>query len=102
MITAAAGQRRERLLSAGFWLVPLAVAIRFHWLGLKTWFFADDFAWLLHAAGLSSVHDLIPAIFAPMAQGTIRPWSDRIYFIVFYRIFGLEPLPFHIWVYLTQ
>ena len=38
----------------------------------------------------------------PMAQGTIRPWSERVFFMVFYRVFGLDPLPFHIWIFLTQ
>jgi hypothetical protein len=41
-------------------------------------------------------------LFAPMAQGTIRPWSERLFFLVFEAIFGVEALPFRIWVFLTQ
>ena len=37
-----------------------------------------------------------------MAQGTIRPWSDRLFFIVLYRWFGLDALPFHICIFATQ
>jgi hypothetical protein len=101
MSPAAVG-RRERLLRAGFWILPLAVAIRFHWLGLKTWFLGDDFAWLIHSTEIHNFRELIRAIFEPMAQGTIRPWSDRVFFIIFYQVFGLNAVAFHIWVYLTQ
>ena len=41
-------------------------------------------------------------MFAPLAQGTIRPWSERGFFLLFYSLFGLEALPFRIWVFLTQ
>jgi hypothetical protein len=93
---------RERLLRAGFWTVPPLAAVWFHWLALKTWFLGDDFAWLIHSTEFYNFHEFLVAVFKPMAQGTIRPWSDRIFFIVFYRIFGLDPLPFHIWAMLTQ
>jgi hypothetical protein len=102
MSPAPAGERLERLQRAAFWVIPVLLAIRFHWLAVKTWFFGDDFAWLIHSTEIYSFRDVFGAIFAPMAQGTIRPWSDRIFFIVFYRLFGLDPLPFHIWVLVTQ
>jgi hypothetical protein len=91
-----------RLSRAAFWIVPPLAALWFHWLAVKTWFFGDDFAWLIHATEFYNFREFLRAVFAPMAQGTIRPWSDRIFFMVFYRVFGLDPLPFHIWVMLTQ
>jgi hypothetical protein len=102
MTAAAAGQRWERLLRPAFWIVPPLAAVWFHWLALKTWFLGDDFAWLIHSTEFYNFREFIHAVFMPMAQGTIRPWSDRIFFIVFYHVFGLDPLPFHIWVLLTQ
>src|SRR5262245_6979943 len=98
MTAAAAGERWERLLRPAFWIAPLLAAIWFHWLAIKTWFLGDDFAWLIHSTEFYDLRGLIEAIFTPMAQGTIRPWSDRIFFIVFYHVFGLDALPFHIWV----
>ena len=37
-----------------------------------------------------------------MAQGTIRPWSERAFFLAFESIFGVNALPFRICVFLTQ
>src|SRR5436305_13003341 len=104
MSTAAAGgsTRTERLLRIAFWTLPPVFAVWFHWLGIRTWFLADDFAWLIHATEFSNFRELIHAVFMPMAQGTIRPWSERVFFMVFYHVFGLNPLPFHIWIFLTQ
>lgn len=83
------------LARAAWWCGPALICLLIHWRGLASWFRADDFAWL----GLKlNLHDL----FAPMAQGTIRPWSDRLCFIVSSRIFGLDALPFHIVAFATQ
>jgi len=38
----------------------------------------------------------------PFAQGTIRPWSERAFFMGFYTLFGLDALPFRICVFLVQ
>jgi hypothetical protein len=62
----------------------------------------DDFAWLgLHGR----VHDfdsLMAALFQPMAQGTVRTISERLYFLTFWQLFGMEALPYRILVFLTQ
>ena len=87
--------------SALYWLVPLLVCWTLFWPGLLAWFRADDFAWL----GMRSYvheHSLIQGMFAPLAQGTIRPLSERAFFLVFESVFGLHPLPFRIWAFLTQ
>jgi hypothetical protein len=78
-----------------WWCGPLLLCLLIHWRGLATWFRADDFAWLALKLNL---HD----VFAPMAQGTIRPLGDRLFFILGFGLFGMEPLPFHIAVFATQ
>ena len=37
-----------------------------------------------------------------MAQGTIRTWSERVFFLASTSLFGLDPLPLHIWASATQ
>ena len=73
-----------------------------HWLGLKMWFFTDDFAWLGLRQDLHTPRDLIHILFSPQAQGTVRTLSERLFFLVFTSIFGLESPPFRVWVFLTQ
>jgi hypothetical protein len=92
----------RRLVEIAFWTLPPLAAVWFYWLGIRTWFRADDFAWLTHATEFHNFHQFLAAVFMPMAEGTIRPWSDRIFFIALYRVFGLNPLPFHIAIFLTQ
>src|SRR5262249_47298464 len=46
--------------------------------------------------------ELLHAMFAPMAEGTIRPWSERAYFMGLYTLFGLNALPFRLVVFVTQ
>jgi hypothetical protein len=53
----------------------------------------------------ASVHDLpalLRALFQPMAQGTIRPLSERAFFLVFHGLFGFWATPFRTAVFLTQ
>lgn len=73
-----------------------------HWLGLKMWFYGDDFAWLGLRLELHAPRDLIHALFSPQAEGTVRTLSERLFFVVFSSIFGLESPPFRVWVFLTQ
>ena len=49
-----------------------------------------------------SFRDVIHTLFAPAAQGTIRPWSERGFFLLFESIFGLDSLPFRICVFVTM
>lgn len=84
------------------WLVPPLACVALYWYGLITWFHQDDFAWLGQRLELHSTSDLWRILFAPKAQGTIRPWSERLFFLLFYSWFGLDPLPFRVWAFLTQ
>jgi hypothetical protein len=73
-----------------------------HWLDLKTWFLGDDFAWLGLRLELHSPRDLVHILFRPEAQGTVRTISERLFFLIFYSVFGLHAPPFRIWAFLTQ
>ncbi|MFN0101379.1 MAG: hypothetical protein ACKV2U_04730 [Bryobacteraceae bacterium] len=86
---------------AGFTLAS-ALCLALYWPGLITWFSMDDFAWLGLRATISSWADLDSVLFSPMAQGTIRPLSERLYFLTLERLFGIEALPFRIVAFSVQ
>jgi len=69
---------------------------------LRAWFQADDFAWLGLRLQVHNQSDFWHAIFAPMAGGSIRPLSERAFFLLFYSLFGIHALPYRIAVYVTQ
>ncbi len=81
--------------------LPLLFCLALHWLALRTWFSADDFAWLGLPLDLKS-SSLWHVLFVPEAQGTVRTLSERLYFLVFTSLFGLEAPPFRIWAFLTE
>ncbi len=87
---------------AAYWLVPPVFCLWLYWQGLKVWFQADDFAWLSLARQIHNGKHLLQALFEPMAQGTIRPWSERGFFLLFYSFFELDALPYRVFVFLTQ
>ncbi len=91
----------RRATAVAIWLLPV---LFFFWLyrnALHSWFWSDDFAWLtlLHSAEVR--HDFLHEMFSPMAQGTIRPWSERGFFMALQGLFGLDSRPFRIVVFLT-
>ena len=91
-----------RARSAAFWIAPCLLALVLYWPALTAWFRADDFAWL--GAGLydRNSHDLLVSLFGPKAQGTIRPLSERAFFMLGFQLFGLDALPFRIVVFATH
>ena len=84
-----------------WWLLPVAFLVIFYRDALSTWFVADDFAWLSLLRLSHSRHDLLHELFAPMAQGTIRPWSERGFFMLLESIVGLDARPFRLVVFAT-
>jgi hypothetical protein len=88
--------------SVWWWLMPIAFMFWLYNHGLRVWFIDDDFAWLGLRRGVGNFHDLVHALFDPQAQGTIRPWSDRGFFLLFESLFGLDSLPFRICVFVTM
>ena len=88
------------------YLLPGAACLllfAFYWRGLNCWFLTDDLGWLhigieAHDGGLPG---LLKMLFKPRAQGTLRPWSESVYFWSLYRLFGMNPVPFHLILFLT-
>jgi len=91
----------RRVPDAALWLLPVLFLLWLYREGFHTWFLADDFAWLSLTHLIASRHDLLHELFAPAAQGTIRPWSERGFFIVLESVFGLKPVPFRIVAFAT-
>jgi len=92
----------KKWVRAACWILPPLALLVIHRYALTTWFLQDDFAWLSQGRDARTWQDWLGVIFVPMAQGTIRPWSERLYFILLRSLFGIDPLPFHVWAFLTQ
>lgn len=88
--------------AAAYWLSPPLLCLALHWHDFHAWFRTDDFAWLGLASGISSWRALFSALFLPLAEGTIRPWSERAFFMAGYSLFGLDALPYRIVIFATQ
>ncbi len=73
-----------------------------YWHGYNCWFQQDDFAWLGLLQLWNMGYDLPRLLFEPMAQGTIRPVSERAFFLAFRWLFDLNATPYHALVLLTQ
>lgn len=84
-------------------VAPLVFFLLFYWQGLHTWFYQDDFGWLLIRDHVHSWRDIPSAVFAPAAgHRIIRPWSVQGIFLLFPAVFGIDPLPFRICAFVTQ
>ncbi len=92
----------NRFARTAYWTAPSLFCLVLYWLGLKTWFHQDDFAWLNLSLHVHNWRDLVEALLVPRSFGTIRPLSERGFFLAFYSIFGLNALPFHIAIFATQ
>jgi len=90
------------LRTALYWILPPLVCLLLYWRGFRAWFRADDFAWLGAGLDIHNFADLLRLLFAPAAQGTIRPWSETGFFLLGYRLFGLNELPFRVVIFATQ
>jgi 4-amino-4-deoxy-L-arabinose transferase-like glycosyltransferase len=93
---------RHRAVDALCWLGPVVFLLWLYADGLNCWFIADDFAWLGLLRQVHSAKDVVDLMLVPAAQGTIRPWSERGFFLVFESLFGLDALPFRIMVFATM
>ena len=82
--------------------LPMLFCLAVHWFALKTWFYNDDFAWLGLRLQFQTPGSLIHILFSPQAGGTVRTLSERLFFLAFGSIFGLEVAPFRAWIFLTQ
>ena len=92
----------KRALGAACWALPPILLFTVYWLGLWIWFYLDDFAWLKLNLRLAESPSLWRLLLEPAAQGTIRPLSERLFFIGFYQWFGLDAFPYRLLVYATH
>jgi hypothetical protein len=86
---------------AVYFLCAPAVCLALFWRALFTWFRTDDFGLLGVATAVHDIPSLGHALFHPIAQGTVRVLSDRLFYIVLYSLFGIAAAPFHIVILLT-
>jgi hypothetical protein len=93
---------REAFRNAAWWIAPSVLCLLLYWPAFTSWFRADDFAWLGVGLYIRNFHDFLAAMFSPQAQGTIRPWSERAFFMAGFSLFGLDALPFRIVIFATQ
>ncbi len=91
----------KRALTAAYWTAPSLLAVVLYWPGLRVWFQKDDFVWLKLLDIARSSQGFRWALFAPLAQGTLRILSERVYFMTFYALFGLNPLPYRCCAFLV-
>ncbi len=73
-----------------------------YWPVWDVWFRADDFAWLGLRLPVKDFPTLMKALFQPMAQGTVRFLSERVFFLAFSSIFGNDPVPMRVFVFALQ
>ncbi len=89
------------LRRAAYCLCAPAVCLALFWRVLFTWFRTDDFGLLNLAARAHDFSSLMFSLFHPIAQGTVRVLSDRMFYLVLYSMFGVRAGPFHIVALLT-
>jgi hypothetical protein len=92
-------RRAVRIL---YWVVPILFCIWLYWMGARIWFSKDDFAWLGLKNHVTDFRSFMWTMFHPFAQGTIRPWSERGFFMLFSWLFGLRALPYRLFVFANQ
>lgn len=84
-----------------YYLCAPALCLALFWRVLVTWFRTDDFSLLSLASSVHDLRSLGYALFHPVAQGTVRVLSDRLFYLLFYTLFGVRAGPFHVGILLT-
>jgi hypothetical protein len=86
--------------AAYFSAAPILSLIAFHRV-FRTWFQNDDFGWLSLRDWIGE-KGLLWTLFHPVAQGTVRVFSERAPFLILPTLFGLwNPLPYRILAFVT-
>ena len=93
--------RAGRVAYVAYFLAAPLICLAVFWRVPFTWFMSDDFAWLGLPLQVHRVQDLGRVFFHPQAQGTVRVLSERLFFLTFSSLFGLNALPYRIWVLAT-
>src|SRR3954469_9150200 len=77
-----------------YWTAPSLLCLVIYWYGFRAWFQMDDFAWLALYLRVQDWPSFLEAMFHPFAQGTIRPWSERLFFMSGMWLFGMDATPY--------
>lgn len=91
----------QKVRTLAYFGVPILLGLILYWPGLTAWFQMDDFAWLGLRDLVRGGRSIWWALFAPLAQGTMRTLSERVFYMTFTTLFGMHPLAFRIWAFLT-
>jgi hypothetical protein len=91
-----------KLKRALYWCGPSLLFIALYWPGLFGWFQMDDFAWLALRQRVTGFDSFLKATFTPFAQGTVRIFSERLFFMGMFSLFGLDAFPYHAVAFATQ
>lgn len=86
----------------GWLLLAPLVSLLVYRQSFVVWFARDDFAWLGIGLSILDFPSLLDALFGPKAQGTIRPLSDRLPFLLSHTIFGLDAKPLRIAIFVVH
>lgn len=78
------------------WAIACLIGFLTYWPAVHAWFQRDDFHWLTLPLLAKQGIPLQELLFKPMAQGTVRVLSERVYFLLLGAIADLSPLPFRI------
>ena len=82
--------------------MPCIICLVLYWPGLLAWFQQDDFVWLNLPNQAHGWDGWLRTLFGPTVQGTWRPLSERVFFLLFGALFGSDALPYRIWVFATM
>ena len=99
-IAPAAPPSSSSVVSLALRFLPLMLCLLIYRYGLAAWFQQDDFVWL--GLDVHGPRSLLNTLLLPTPHGTLRPWSDRGFFLLLKSLFGLDPLPFHLTVFAMQ
>jgi len=89
-------QSVPRVRRAAYFLIAPAVCLALFWRAPFIWFRNDDFSLLGIPLDVHNIRDLFHVLFVPVAQGTVRVLSERVFFLAFSSVFHMNALPFRI------
>ncbi len=78
---------------AAYWAIPPLISLLLYWPGLTAWFQKDEFVSLNLYNTVHTWKDFVWVTFTPFAPGTSRVISERLFFLSFYSLFGMNAFP---------
>src|ERR1035438_8217506 len=96
--------RRAKAVATGsvYWITPALLCLILYWQCFTSWFRTDDLSLLGFHPVVTGFRDLMVAMFAGLGLGSFRPWSERLPFLLFPRLFGLSVWPFRVLIFATH